>query len=500
MTICLSVFVGFHDSGVAFSRDKEIILALHAERVFRKKHMRATWEQIEQLVSLGLEETNARISDVDTLYIAHWGCETTEIVKLLGKRFAPVWTSHHANHVGWASSLGWTNGIAICADGGSENGCSAIYRFSNGIYEPIVDLDHTILTGRYYGAITQAIFQSSQAESHIHLPGKTMGLSAFGRFRDNYASTIKTYESSFTRLDDGFRPILTDAFGLCDAVDSFDWNRWDLAYTAQRVWEDTWIEELTRLKSLDEKLIFSGGCALNVLLNERIHSDGGFSDIFVPPAPGDEGQAIGALVHKTKANCPGPFLGRTWGNSEEMPTQAIEDLVAGKIVFWFDGRSEIGPRALGHRSILASAGSIASRRRLSEQIKGREWYRPVAPIVTAESAAEWFELSDLSPWMARAVKATQKTVDLAPAAVHVDGTSRLQTLEASENPVLHQILTEYGEVTGVPILLNTSMNLPGEPICDSPRDAVKTFRQTQADVLYVCGQRYTQETCMNAIT
>lgn len=478
---------------MAFARDSEVLLALNAERIFRRKHMRATWEEIEQLLSIGLRGTNTRISDVDTLYVAQWGCQKSRFVKVLGRRFAPVWTSHHANHVGWASSLGWNEGLAICADGGSENGCSGIYRFSNGSYEPIVDLDRTILTGRFYGAITQAIFQSEHQESHVHLPGKTMGLSAFGRFDNGIASVLREHESYFANLHLDMNSELTNMLALESSFDEFDWKRWNLAHTAQKVWEDRWLEELRKLNAEGEKAIFSGGCALNVQLNERIFSEEVFADVFIPPAPGDDGQAIGALVHQTHAKCPSPFLGRTWGDAEEMPSRAIEDLVNGKIVFWFDGRSEVGPRALGHRSILAPATSVACRRKLNEQVKGREWYRPVAPIVPAECASDWFELAKPSPWMARAVKATQRTIDRAPAAVHVDGTSRVQTLTEGDNPILHRLLTEYGEATGIPILLNTSMNRPGEPICDSPKDAALTFQSTSADVLYVCGERYTQD-------
>lgn len=499
MTINVSLFVGFHDSGAAFSQGEEVVLCLSAERVFRRKHMRATWAEMEHLVQLGLQEINSNVSDIDTLFIARWGCQEKRFIELLGRRFAPVWTSHHANHLGWATALEWTSGIAICADGGSENGCTGVYRFFDNRYEPIVDLDDTILTGRYYGTITQAIYQAGYEESHVHLPGKTMGLAAFGRYDPCIASKIVEHQKSFTKINADSGLTLSGSVGLTSEFDSYDWNRWDFAFTAQRLWEDKWIELLSQLDRSSDKLIFSGGCALNVQLNERIHSEELFSDIFVPPVPSDDGQAVGALIHQTGAKCLDPYRGRTWGSAEVLVNQAVEDLLSNKIVFWFDGHSEIGPRALGHRSIFASARSIASRRRLSEIVKGREWYRPVAPIVLAEHAGDWFEMKSESPWMARAIKATSKAKEFVPGAIHVDGTSRVQTLRSEQDPILHKLLTAYEAMTGIPMLLNTSMNLPGEPICDSPEDAVRTFKHADGDVLYVCGRRYTQETCMKAL-
>jgi carbamoyltransferase len=393
-----------------------------------------------------------------------------------------------------SGSLDWDHAVAICADGGSENGCTGVYLFTGAHYEPIADLDNTILTGRFYGAITQLILGGSDHEAHVQWPGKTMGLSAFGRYDENLASLIIEHRAELNRLHSASRLDLAKKLGLGSNPDPFDWRRWDLAHTAQRLWEETWLEQLSRYCHLSENLIFSGGCALNCLLNSKMRRHGLFTQIFIPPTPGDDGQALGALIHQLGAKCCFPFLGRCWGHADDLPEQAVDDLVAGKILLWFDGRSEIGPRALGHRSIFASADTVARRRKISERVKAREWYRPVAPIVLAERASDWFEIQQDSPWMLEAVPAKQKTRIQAPAVVHVDGSSRVQTLRSKDDPLLHDLLTHIEATTGVPILVNTSMNLPGDPICDSPDDAKHTLVQNGADVLYIAGKRFTRDT------
>ncbi|ULJ77368.1 hypothetical protein MF410_15080 [Rhizobium sp. C104] len=285
MSINVSMFFGFHDSGVAFSSDAKILLCLQAERIFRKKHMRATSNQLEYLVAIGLKELNLSINEIDTLFIGRWGCEPTSFIHLLGRRFAPVWTAHHANHIGWAKSVGWESGFAVCADGGSENGCSGIYKFNSGGYEPIADLDSTILTGKYYGAITQLLFDVDPESAHVHLPGKTMGIAAFGSFDPILAKHILTQVDGGAIHTERISKI-ADFLQFKSSFDSRDRRRWNFAHTAQAIWETQWLETLAQFCPAGEKLIFSGGCALNVQLNARLRHSGLFADLFIPPTPG----------------------------------------------------------------------------------------------------------------------------------------------------------------------------------------------------------------------
>ncbi len=151
--------------------------------------------------------------------------------------------------------------------------------------------------------------------------------------------------------------------------------------------------------------------------------------------------------------------------------QVARDLAAGKIVGWFQGRSEIGPRALGHRSILADPRHAAMKDRLNSRVKQRAWFRPFAPMILEERAAEFFEIDQLDPFMTMAPKVRAAKAQLIPAAVHFDGTARLQTVGRGTNPLLYAVIEEFAGLTGVPVILNTSFNLH-EPIVETPRDAV----------------------------
>jgi carbamoyltransferase len=257
------------------------------------------------------------------------------------------------------------------------------------------------------------------------------------------------------------------------------------------MWEKQWLDKLRQYSHLSDNIIFTGGCALNVSLNSEILESGIFRKLYVPPVCNDTGQSLGALLyHHPNLKCHYPFLGRGFGDIEDVPVQLVDDLLAHKIVCWYQGRSEIGPRALGHRSILGLPNSLNMRRKISEQVKKREFYRPVAPIVPESDVNKFFKINQPSPYMTQAVKVKGITWDVAPAIVHVDGTSRVQTLAKEQNPTLYSVLKAIGEATGTPLLMNTSFNTAGEPIVDTPEDALKTFHNLDADVLYINGKRY----------
>ncbi|MBW2737336.1 MAG: carbamoyl transferase NodU family protein [Deltaproteobacteria bacterium] len=485
MSLYVSLFVGLHDSNISFATDDQVLLHIEAERVLQRKHALVTWEEMEQLVHVGLNAIGRRICDINTLYVGRWGCRSVNRITLLGRKFCPIWTDHHANHVGLAKYLGWEDAIAVCADGGSENGCSAVYFFDGDKYSPVEDLDSTILTGRFYGTLTQLVIGSDFEKAHIHWPGKTMGLSGFGTYDDEIAQLIKEDVAVFNRLNLRGINELEKRYGLQAESGNRCHHRWNIGRTGQQLWEDIWISKLAEYAHLSSRLIFSGGCALNVLLNHRIRKSSLFSDIFVPPTASDCGQALGAILHRHYPKCKFPFLGFSYGEMTKVPDRAVDDLAAGRIVLWFNGRSEIGPRALGHRSILGLPDSIDRRIRLSQEVKGREWYRPVAAVIREEIAADWFEVNVPSPFMLEALPVKEKTRKIAPAIVHVDGTCRLQTVSADQDPILWGLLEKVHQETGCPMLMNTSMNVREKPICDSPEDALRLFNSCGADILYL---------------
>jgi carbamoyltransferase len=289
----------------------------------------------------------------------------------------------------------------------------------------------------------------------------------------------------------------------------------DCAASVQRVLEDTLVDmtrALHRQTGLPD-LCLGGGVALNAVANARILAESGFDRVFVPPAPGDAGCALGAALYADRI-----YLGNPdrevpdhpfWGppvDAEELARAAREDgqaveeldeaelieriadeLAAGRVVGWMDGASEFGPRALGHRSILAAPHSGEMRDRLNRDIKYREEFRPFAPVTPIEAADRYFELP---PGGARLARFMSGVFPVRPewraklaAITHVDGSARLQTLERDMAPRLYALLEAYGRRSGIPVLLNTSFNMAGEPIVNRALEGYSTFRRCGIDAL-----------------
>jgi len=293
----------------------------------------------------------------------------------------------------------------------------------------------------------------------------------------------------------------------------------DIAASVQRVLEDVLVD-MTRALHQETglpDLCLGGGVALNGVANARILRESGFERLFVPPAPGDAGCALGAALYADRLyfgnpdrDVPDhPFWGPAIDGGDLMrlaredglPAEEIDDdrliemtaddLLAGRVIGWMDGALELGPRALGHRSILAAPHSAEIRDRLNRDIKYREEFRPFAPVVAVEDADRYFELPPGGVQLARFMSGVfpvrpEWRAQLA-GITHVDGTARLQALPRDMAPRLHALLRAYGRRTGMPVLLNTSFNLAGEPIVNSVVEGYSTFRRCGIDVM-VAGQ------------
>ena len=299
----------------------------------------------------------------------------------------------------------------------------------------------------------------------------------------------------------------------------------DCAASVQRVLEDTLVDIARALHQETglQDLCLGGGVALNGVANARILAESGFERVFVPPAPGDAGCALGAAlyadrIHFGNSDCEipdHPFWGpqvdgielariaREDGQAlEELEDSALiervaDDLAAGRIVGWMDGALEMGPRALGHRSILAAPHSAQMRDRLNRDIKYREEFRPFAPVVPIEIADRYFELP---PGGARLARFMSGVFPVRPewrarlaAVTHVDGTARLQALERAMAPRLYSLLEAYGKHSEMPVLLNTSFNLAGEPIVNRAVEGYSTFLRCGIDVLVAGNTRLTKQ-------
>jgi carbamoyltransferase len=329
-----------------------------------------------------------------------------------------------------------------------------------------------------------------------------------------------------------FKPLIAFAKGSLDVpewTEAFDQpylpedEKWESNAAMQhwrdlawRVQDDTervlieraiWLRETTGAKNL----CIAGGVGLNCVANGKIVREAGYDNIWIQPAAGDDGIAIGCACygHLAIHNKPRNFvmehayLGAPYSDREveaaakrslvtvktckapegDIATETAKVLAEGKVVGWFQGGSEFGPRALGNRSILADPRKASMKDLLNARVKHRQDFRPFAPIVLAERAAEVFEGDEESPFMLLAKRVQPEWKDRIAAIVHVDGTARVQTVRREHNERLYRLLVAFEKLTGVPVLLNTSFNIRGEPIVETPADAMKCFLSTGIDYL-----------------
>ncbi len=343
---------------------------------------------------------------------------------------------------------------------------------------------------------------------------KVMALASFGkpRYLADFREIIQIgadgqYTVAPPRLEERFGPVRMKGGPL-------EQRHYDIAHSLQAALEETVLELAHWLhdKSSMENLCMAGGVALNCVMNSRVRDEGPFQHVWVQPAAGDAGTALGAALwidaqerqevgdNERRFCMDHAFLGPAYTDDEieqflqwaKLPYRrltAVADEVADiltqdKVIGWFQGRMEFGPRALGARSILASPLHAAMQARLNE-IKDREDFRPVAPVVLEEEASLWFANADVSPFMLFVYDVLPGKADLIPAVRHVDGTARIQTINRQQNSLYYDLIQAFQARTGVPVLVNTSFNTRGEPIVCSPRDALECFWTSPLDALVI---------------
>lgn len=356
--------------------------------------------------------------------------------------------------------------------------------------------------------------------------GKTMGLAPFGdpaRFHDQMNRLVRvdtdgqvTVDQSYFTFDNwgpgrlGEKYLRT--FGAPRvAPGPFEDRHNDVAAAAQRVLEDRVIEmcRILERRTKAEYLVLGGGVALNSVVNGRILRECRFKDLYVMPAAGDNGTSIGAayyvynhvLGHTDRHWHNDPYTGLEYSDATieallkecKLPyvrsAQVAKDtarlLRDGEIVGWFQGRSEIGPRALGNRSIICDPTLPHMKDKINAEVKHREAYRPFAPSAITEARREFFEIEVEAPFMLNVCMVRPEKVAVLPAVTHVDGSARLQTVRKEINPRYHELISEFGRLSGVPVILNTSFNIMGEPMVESPIQAIRCFYSTGIDVLVI---------------
>ena len=437
---------------------------------------------------------------------------------------ATVGMDHHRSHGLYAfAASGYERAGVLIVDSLGETTTTSIaraHRHDEGLtYESLARITDPHSLGYAYGAITQHLGWRRGDEE-----GTVMALAALGdpaRFRPLLARAIRLTEHGFTldptlfplRVISSRYPRLSTAFveATCPPRaqgEPLSEVHADLAAALQERTEQAMVHLARRTRELtgQDRLCVGGGVAMNCVSIGAIVEDRGFDEVAVPPAPGDAGTAAGAALalnaQLTGALAEGaagrcylgpdypdlaldrhPREGLTAQHVSESAQHLARQLAAGRIVGLFQGRLEAGPRALGNRSILASPLKPEVVERLNATVKYREHFRPFAPVVPEDQATDYFTLGQPSPFMSIASGVTDLARARIPAVIHTNDTARVQTVSGDHNPFLAEVLTAFAEITGVPVLINTSLNIKGKPICGTPDMALDCLQESGLDAL-----------------
>ena len=562
----LGINAVYHDSSACLVEDGRVVAAAEEERFTRIKHAKrpvpfSTWELPFHAIDYCLRSAGLQLSDLDHVAYSY------DPAQLLGDQAAdatlqlplqpsarphdgPAHTSpwdplflcyvvnaprqladgaphhlqarfrkaaqpkyrwhfvdHHLSHEASAYYPSPFESAAVLTMDGRGERATASYGVGRGNgYERIaqVDLPHSL--GLLYEDVTRYLGFLHSSDEY-----KVMALASFGqpRYLDEFRAIVQCDAGG------GYRIVATDlerSFGPRRMRGGpLESRHFDIASSLQAVLEETVLRmaQWLHARTGEKHLCMAGGVALNCVMNGMLRECGPFEDIWVQPAAGDAGTAVGAALWVDACQRPRAeryysmehaFLGPSYGDDEieeflrwsKLPYRRVGNiaeytarlLAQDRIVGWFQGAMEFGPRALGARSILASPISATMQRRLNE-IKDREDFRPVAPVILEEHAGDWFQGCGRSPFMLFVHRVKPERRHAIPAAIHVDGTARVQTINRHQHPRYYELLRAFHARTGVPVLINTSFNTRGEPVVCSPRDAVECFWTSPLDALAI---------------
>ncbi len=565
----------FHgDAAACLVVDGEIVAAAEEERFRREKH----WAGFpSQAIRYCLEAGNLRAEDLRHVAInrdprvrrmarlaallrrrpsIRWikdRWRNRHEVKSLDSRFAEAMgcrprsldlqihhVEHHEAHLASAFHVSPFDTATVVSVDGFGDFASAAWGVGNGRQlqiEERVEFPHSL--GIFYLAMTQYLGFSHYGDEY-----KVMGMSAYGTpshmdelsrilrrkangnfelgldyFQHQRGTVEMSWSHGTPHVGTIHSPALVELLGPARrAEEPLTARHHDLAASVQLAYERALFEWLRAIyqNTGESRLCLAGGCAMNSLANGKILDETPFEEMFIPPAPGDAGGAVGAalVVSTRELQQPRPRMvasaslgpsfdngsirqvlmnaeerlkehGTWWSSRESLPglcQRVVSALARGEVVGWFQGPMEWGPRALGQRSILADPRRSDMQEILNSKIKLRESFRPFAPAILREHMSDWFEAEREVPFMQEVVSIRPEKQPQIPAVTHVDGTGRVQTVTASRHPEFHQLLTCFHERTGVPLLLNTSFN-ENEPVVCTPREALDCFLRTDMDVL-----------------
>ncbi|QBG48751.1 carbamoyltransferase [Verrucomicrobia bacterium S94] len=546
----------YHDSTACIVVDGKLVTAIEEERLTRQKHTdEFPVHAIERCMKIaGLEDKDIDAVAVSIKPSMHWRKKAVYALGIgkgikpflghevgtsryrqdqfwswylscwpKGSKQPPVhWVSHHLAHIAGSFYVSPYEEAALLSIDGSGEWATSFVGYGKGTQiEQYNESYFPNSFGSFYEAATEFCgFRPNYDE------GKTMGLAPFGDpeiFKDKVSEIISIGEDGSITVDTSMfnfqywrRPYCNrkfyETFGAPRRHgEEFQKHHEDVAAAFQYVLEESALKICRDLKKKTgaKHLVIAGGVSLNSVMNGRIVRESGFEDLYVMPAAGDNGTAIGAAfyvwngIHGKERSFVhmNPYVGTSYSDADYQAIikecklnaehhEHIEEVTArllaeGHIVGWYQGAMEIGPRALGNRSILADPSKPDMKDKINADVKHREAYRPFAPSVPVEHAKDYFDIEVEAPFMLKVCDVFPDKRDCVPAITHVDGSARVQTVRRETNPRYHKLMMELGKITGVPVVLNTSFNVMGEPIVESPMDAIRCFFSTGLDKLVI---------------
>lgn len=548
-----------HNGAACLLHGDEIVVAIQEERLDRCKRRRIFGAERALCVEYCLAAAGIRANQLDLVVavpqhfprrVARQDITLNPALQLGVHGIDHLWISHHLAHAASAfATSGFGESAVLVVDGqgsscddlsdaerstvvGAGGGWEAasLYHARDVTLEPLEkhltgplgyvvapDGEAGMSSFNSLGGIFTAV--ASQIFGGEVDAGKVMGLAPYG---EPVHPVSEFFEIVDGRFD--FRPDVSRRFRGDSRWPDRDEEYRNLAASAQAAIEEGILHLARRLhaRSPGGRLCYAGGVALNSVTNERILREVGFAEVHVVPAAEDSGCALGAAYlglwqltrENTRRRLRRDSLGRSYGAAEiaraieRTPCvevvepaggswigETVRLLAEGRIVGWFQGGSEFGPRALGQRTILCDPRRADAKELLNRRVKHREAFRPFAPVVPREEAHRWFDVGPTpdSPFMLRVCPWRRDALDLVPAVVHVDGTGRLQTVTAEDNGDFYTLVRAFGRETGIPVLLATSFNVMGEPIVETPEDALWCLLYTGVDVC-VLGDRVVRKT------
>lgn len=539
----LGVHIG-HDRGACLVKDGIVVVAIPQERLDRIKHSQAVSLPYEAIDSV-LDYCNLDIGYVSCVGLSADAMEIKHLIPIFQQEFymhyeckIPFYpVDHHMSHAETAYSMSdHEDCLILVADGGGDiyglqaqaeslylgHNCE-ITLLEQRLQDPprrrLADIQNHVYPLIPHEMRNQQISLARKYEQFTYLlgfgfgqAGKTMGLASYGSISlSNLKPDYQDLSFSLT-FGDLLDQIYTKE--LCSGKTHFEFlesEKKNIAYTVQRFTEEALISLIRNLsqKYQIKRFCLAGGLFLNCLSNHRIIESCSLDSVRIFPAAGDDGQAIGNALfawkmwtgNHTHIQIDLPYLGLSYNDhiieqaiqqknlkaehmSDEMLSKQIACQIAeGKIVGLLRGRTEIGPRALCHRSILADATNPMMKDILNMKIKHREEFRPFAPVTKQDAQFTIFDLQTESPYMLLCAKVQPNYLKKIPSVTHIDQTARIQAVTAEGEPFIYRLLTDFEKIKGVPVLLNTSFNVAGEPMVETPESAIQSFLSTPLDIL-----------------